>query len=112
MIVVTKTTYPAKGFAKPNNALAENFSPEGRAELQNFVNEELFGDALSYIDTTHDLPSSGSCDWTSQAAQAEDFATKNLMIMVAVLTTLMNPVLLNTNLGVMILLCVATSPHV
>ena len=48
-----------------DNAIAENFSPEGRAELQSFVNGELFGDVISYIDNSHDLPYSGSCDWTS-----------------------------------------------
>ena len=58
-----------------DNAIAENFSLEGRAELQSFVNGELFGDALSYIDNTHDIPTSGSCEWTSQATQAQDFAT-------------------------------------
>ena len=59
-----------------DNAIAENFSPEGRAKLQSFVNGELFGNALSYIDNAHDLPSSGSYDWTSQAAQAKEFVTE------------------------------------
>ena len=41
-----------------DNAIAKNFSPPGHEALQHFVNGEIFGDALSYIDNTHDvLPS-------------------------------------------------------
>ena len=58
-----------------DNAIAENFSPAGREELQHFVNGEIFGDALSYIDKTHDISPSGNCEWNLQAAQAQVFET-------------------------------------
>ena len=58
-----------------DNAIAENFSPAGQEELQRFVNGKIFGDALSYIDNTHDISHSCSCEWNLQAAQAQAFET-------------------------------------
>ena len=58
-----------------SNQNVANFSPAGKVDLRQFANGELFGDALSYIDNTHDFPSTGSCVWESKVAQAQGLSS-------------------------------------